>query len=129
MSVVTEKMPKTRLITRSIVNTRPVNMTLNLECTEEPLSEAQLMSRVKLKENCDRVSLSDNHLFMEIYRLYIVAFYQVAATLEELIKDHDGKLVCQAGVVSGYQYTLYVFHYRIMVKVVYISIECNCIIY
>lgn len=84
MSVVTEKMPKTRLITRSIVNTRPVNMTLNLECTEEPLSEAQLMSRVKLKENCDRV----------------------AATLEELIKDHDGKLVCQAGVVSGYQYTL-----------------------
>lgn len=59
-------------------------MTLNLECTEEPLSEAQLMLRLELKENYDRV----------------------AATLEELVKDHGGKLVCQAGNVNGYQYTL-----------------------
>ncbi|XP_076284718.1 relative of woc [Lasioglossum baleicum] len=78
------KMPKTRLITRSVTNTRPSHMTLNLECAEEPLSEAQLMLRLELKENYDRV----------------------AATLDELIKDHGGKLVCQAGNVNGYQYTL-----------------------
>ncbi|XP_032672689.1 uncharacterized protein LOC116844778 isoform X2 [Odontomachus brunneus] len=77
-------MPKTRLFARSITNTRPVNMTLNLECNEEPLSEAQLVSKTKLKDNIDRV----------------------AATLEELVAVHGGKLVCQAGVVSGYQYTL-----------------------
>lgn len=59
-------------------------MTLNLECSEEPLSEAQLVLRLELKENYDRV----------------------AATLEELVKDHGGKLVCQAGNVNGYQYTL-----------------------
>ncbi|XP_026830273.1 uncharacterized protein LOC105286543 isoform X4 [Ooceraea biroi] len=83
-SVPTDKMPKTRLFTRSVINARPINMTLNMECTEEPLSEVQLSSRTKLKDNCNRVS----------------------AILEELIKDHGGKLVCQAGVVSGYQYTL-----------------------
>ncbi|XP_053982291.1 uncharacterized protein LOC128878260 isoform X1 [Hylaeus volcanicus] len=77
-------MPKNRLITRSVTNTRPSHMTLNLECAEEPLSEAQLMLQLELKENYDRV----------------------AATLEELVKDHGGKLVCQAGNVNGYQYTL-----------------------
>ncbi|XP_017788953.1 PREDICTED: uncharacterized protein LOC108571427 [Habropoda laboriosa] len=77
-------MPKNRLVTRSVTNSRPHHMTLNLECTEEPLSEAQLMLRLELKENYDRV----------------------AATLEELVKDHGGKLVCQAGNVNGYQYTL-----------------------
>ncbi|XP_012285507.1 uncharacterized protein LOC105702483 isoform X3 [Orussus abietinus] len=77
-------MPKGRLITRSVTNTRPINMTLNLECTEEALSEAQLMSRIKYKENFDRVS----------------------AILEELVKDHGGKLICQVGTVNGYQYTL-----------------------
>ncbi|CAK9827128.1 Pogo transposable element with ZNF domain [Anthophora retusa] len=77
-------MPKNRLVTRSVTNSRPHHMTLNLECVEEPLSEAQLMLRLELKENYDRV----------------------AATLEELVKDHGGKLVCQAGNVNGYQYTL-----------------------
>ncbi|XP_076643086.1 uncharacterized protein LOC143353529 [Halictus rubicundus] len=79
-----KKMPKTRLITRSVTSTRPSHMTLNLECAEEPLSEAQLMLRLELKENYDRV----------------------AATLDELVKDQRGKLVCQAGNVNGYQYTL-----------------------
>ncbi|CAL7950827.1 unnamed protein product [Xylocopa violacea] len=77
-------MPKNRLVTRSVTNSRPPHMTLNLECAEEPLSEAQLMLRLELKENYDRV----------------------ATTLEELVKDHGGKLVCQAGNVNGYQYTL-----------------------
>ena len=49
------KMPKNRLVTRSVTNSRPPHMTLNLECTEEPLSEAQLMLRLDLKENYDRV--------------------------------------------------------------------------
>ncbi|XP_011697131.1 PREDICTED: uncharacterized protein LOC105455472 isoform X1 [Wasmannia auropunctata] len=78
-----DKMPKVRIFSRSVLNTRPVNMTLNLECTEEPLSEAQKKLRTKLKEDCDRV----------------------AGILEELVKD-GGKVVCQAGNVSGYQYTL-----------------------
>ncbi|XP_078053044.1 relative of woc [Augochlora pura] len=77
-------MPKTRLITRSVTNTRPSHMTLNLECTEEPLSEAQLMLRSELKENHDKV----------------------VTTLDELIKDNGGKLICQAGNVNGYQYTV-----------------------
>ncbi|XP_072747682.1 uncharacterized protein Row isoform X2 [Anoplolepis gracilipes] len=77
-------MPRPRLFTRSVLTKRPINMTLNLECTEEPLSEAQLISRTKFKEDYDKVT----------------------AILEELIKDHDGKLICQAGVVSGYQCTL-----------------------
>lgn len=80
-------------------------MTLNLECTEDPLSEAQLISRTKLKEDYDRVNIS-TYLFLAMYILYIDLFCQVAAILEELVKDHDGKLVCQAGVVSGYQYTV-----------------------
>ena len=77
-------MPKNRLVTRSVTGVRPSHMTLNLECVEEPLSQVQLMLRLELKENYDRV----------------------AATLEELVKDHGGKLVCQAGNVNGYQYTL-----------------------
>lgn len=49
------KMPKNRLVTRSVTNSRPPHMTLNLECAEEPLSEAQLMLKLELKENYDRV--------------------------------------------------------------------------
>ncbi|XP_025159668.1 uncharacterized protein LOC105187905 isoform X3 [Harpegnathos saltator] len=77
-------MPKTRMFTRSVTNTRPINMTLNLECSEEPLSEAQLVLKTKLKENVDRVM----------------------ATLDDLVAVHGGKLVCQAGVVNAYQFTL-----------------------
>ncbi|XP_015432341.1 PREDICTED: uncharacterized protein LOC107188550 isoform X2 [Dufourea novaeangliae] len=78
------KMPKNRLVSRAVAGARASHVTLNLECTEEPLSEAQLMSKLELKENYDRV----------------------AATLEEMIKDRGGKLICQAGNVNGYQYTL-----------------------
>lgn len=95
------------MFARSVTNTRPVNMTLNLECTEEPLSEAQLLSKTKLKDNIDRVtSCVLIAFFILTLRLYTVLFCQVAATLEELVAVHGGKLVCQAGVVSGYQYTL-----------------------
>lgn len=103
--IATVKMPRQRLFTRSVLNKRPINMTLNLECTEEPLSEAQLISRTKFKENYDRVN-SSAYFTLKKYTLYIDLLYQVAAILEELVKDHGGKLVCQAGVVSGYQYTL-----------------------
>lgn len=51
-------MPRPKLFTRSVLTRRPINMTLNLECTEEPLSEAQLTSRTKLKEDYDRVNTS-----------------------------------------------------------------------
>ncbi|XP_014481960.1 PREDICTED: uncharacterized protein LOC106748192 isoform X2 [Dinoponera quadriceps] len=77
-------MPKTRMLTRSVSSTRPISMTLNLECSEEPLSEAQLMLKTKIKENFDRV----------------------ASTLEEIVTVHGGKLICQTGIVSAYQYTL-----------------------
>jgi len=43
-----------------------------------------------------------NYLVTYIYD----SFYQVSAVLEEIVKDCGGKLVCQTGVVSGYQYTL-----------------------
>lgn len=69
---------------RSHTTNRPSYMTLNLECTDEPLSEAQLKFQQELKENYDKV----------------------AASLDELVKDHGGKLVCQVGNVNGYQYTL-----------------------
>ncbi|XP_051167778.1 uncharacterized protein LOC127285685 [Leptopilina boulardi] len=77
-------MPKARLITRSVTMVRPPDMTLNLECVEEPLSDAQLSFRSKYKENFDSVS----------------------KTLEELVKERGGKLIHQAGVVSGYEYKL-----------------------
>ncbi|XP_036141434.1 uncharacterized protein LOC105833640 isoform X3 [Monomorium pharaonis] len=80
----TDSMPKIRMYSRSVLSTRPTDMTLNLECTEEPLSEAQQMSRTKHKEDYDKVT----------------------AILEELVKDHGGKLISQVGTVSGYQYTL-----------------------
>lgn len=104
ISAATGKMPRPRLFTRSVLTRRPINMTLNLECTEEPLSEAQLISRTKLKEDYDRVNISV-YFFLMMY-ICIDLFCQVTAILEELVKDHGGKLVCQAGVVSGYQYTL-----------------------
>ncbi|XP_012223210.1 uncharacterized protein [Linepithema humile] len=77
-------MPKPQLYKRSVLKSRPLNMTLNLECSEEPLSAAQLRSSIKLKENCDKVS----------------------TILKEIINDYGGKLVAQAGAVSSYQYTL-----------------------
>lgn len=36
---------------------RPPDMTLNLECVEEPLSDAQLSFRTKYKENFNTVRL------------------------------------------------------------------------
>lgn len=51
------QMPRTRVFSRSILNARPPNMTLNLECIEEPLSDAQLRIRTKQKENYDKVIL------------------------------------------------------------------------
>ncbi|KAK2589003.1 hypothetical protein KPH14_001852 [Odynerus spinipes] len=77
-------MPKSRIVSRSVTNSRPLHMTLNLECMEEPLSESQLKQKVKLQEDCDKV----------------------AATLEQMVIDHGGKMVCQSGSVNGYQYTL-----------------------
>jgi len=49
-------MPRVRIFSRSVLNARPANMTLNLECTEEPLSEAQQQLRTKLKKDCDEVN-------------------------------------------------------------------------
>lgn len=77
-------MPKGRLITRSVTSTRPISMTLNLDCCEEPLSDSQIAHRAKLKENHDKV----------------------AATMDDIIRDRGGQMVCQAGSVQGYQYTL-----------------------
>ncbi|XP_012059146.1 PREDICTED: uncharacterized protein LOC105622337 [Atta cephalotes] len=77
-------MPRARMFSRSVLNARPLNMTLNLECIEEPLSEAQLQIKTKQKENYDKV----------------------AAMLEELIKEQGAKLICQIGDTSGYQYTV-----------------------
>lgn len=48
-------MPKTRTITRSVMGARPLHMTLNLECIEEPLSESQLKQRDQLQEDCSKV--------------------------------------------------------------------------
>ncbi|XP_070515925.1 uncharacterized protein Row isoform X3 [Cardiocondyla obscurior] len=79
-----DNMPRLRMFSRAILNARPAHMTLNLECIEEPLSEAQQMLKTKLKEDYDKV----------------------AAVLEELMKDHNNKIVCQVGSVSGYQCTL-----------------------
>ncbi|EGI63571.1 Pogo transposable element with ZNF domain [Acromyrmex echinatior] len=77
-------MPRARIFSRSVLNARPLNMTLNLECIEEPLSEAQLQIRTKQKENYDKVT----------------------AMLEELIKEQGAKLICQVGDTNGYQYTV-----------------------
>ncbi|XP_043288615.1 uncharacterized protein row [Venturia canescens] len=77
-------MSKGRLITRSVTSTRPVDMTLNLDCIEDSLSEAQQMTRMKIKENYDKV----------------------VAKLDEMVKEHGAQKVCQAGLVSGYHYTL-----------------------
>ncbi|XP_077271885.1 relative of woc isoform X1 [Temnothorax americanus] len=76
-----DKMPRVRMFSRSVINVRPANMTLNLECSEEPLNEAQQKLRTKLKDDSNRV----------------------AVMLQEMLKD-DGKLVCQVGSVSGYQF-------------------------
>ncbi|CAD6202029.1 GSCOCG00002909001-RA-CDS [Cotesia congregata] len=77
-------MAKGRLITRSVSKNRPVDMTLNLECSDEPLSEAQLAMSTKLKENYERV----------------------VSTLDDLMKEHSGQLLTQVGGVSAYQYKL-----------------------
>lgn len=57
-------MPRLRVFSRSVINIRPLNMTLNLECTEEPLSESQQTLRTKLKEDCDRVNSLANNFFL-----------------------------------------------------------------
>lgn len=49
-------MPKAQLPRHSVSNIPPVHVTLQLECKEEPLSESQLKSIVKHKENVNRVS-------------------------------------------------------------------------
>ena len=59
-------MPKTRLITRSITTVRPTDMTLNLECAEEPLTEAQLNFRSKYKENFEKVSPMYYHFKIKV---------------------------------------------------------------
>ncbi|XP_033209365.1 uncharacterized protein LOC117168099 isoform X3 [Belonocnema kinseyi] len=79
-----QTMSKSRLITRSVTRVRPAEMTLNLECVEEPLSDAQLTFRSKYKENFEKVS----------------------KTLEDLVKERGGKLIQQTDVVCGYEYTL-----------------------
>ncbi|EZA46497.1 hypothetical protein X777_00098, partial [Ooceraea biroi] len=58
---------------------------LKMECIEEPLSETQLSSTMKLEDMTD--------------------YDRVAATLEQLVEDYGGKLVRQTGVIS-YEYTL-----------------------
>ncbi|XP_011504181.1 PREDICTED: uncharacterized protein LOC105367231 isoform X2 [Ceratosolen solmsi marchali] len=77
-------MTKSKLVIRSVTNVKPIGMTLKMECVDEPLSSYQKAARAKLKNECDTVS----------------------KMLESLIKDHGGTLICQAGVVSGYQYQL-----------------------
>ena len=57
------------MFSRSVLNARPLNMTLNLECIEEPLSEAQLQIRTKQKENYDKVILPGNNFFFSNIRI------------------------------------------------------------
>lgn len=59
-------------------------MTLRMECQDEPLSAAQLNAKRKTDEQ----------------------FTKVKNMLESLVKDSGGSLICQSGVVCGYQYTL-----------------------
>lgn len=75
---------KGRLITRSITNTRPIDMTLNLDCIDEPLSEAQLASLNRSKENYEKIKLK----------------------IEEIIKENSAQLIAQSGPVNAYQYSL-----------------------
>ncbi|KAK0158266.1 hypothetical protein PV328_009290 [Microctonus aethiopoides] len=77
-------MAKGRLVSRSTTSTRPPDMTLNLDCTDEPLSNAQLLSRLKLKESYDRVMKS----------------------LDEMMKEHGAHQVAQSGLVRAFQYKL-----------------------
>jgi len=63
-------MPRARMFSRSVLNARPLNMTLNLECIEEPLSEAQLQIKTKQKENYDKVILSGNNFFFDDMSIY-----------------------------------------------------------
>ncbi|XP_063976643.1 uncharacterized protein LOC135162291 [Diachasmimorpha longicaudata] len=73
-----------RVVNRSITINRPIDMTLNLDCIEEPLSEAQLAFKSRIQEDYDRV----------------------IATLDEIIKKDSGQLLTQTSTVSGYQYSL-----------------------
>ncbi|KAI4481592.1 hypothetical protein M0802_013912 [Mischocyttarus mexicanus] len=77
-------MPKLRTVSQSASGNRPLHMTLNLECIEEPLSDSQVKQKEKLQED----------------------FSKVASTLEQLVIDQGGKIVCQSGSVNGYQYTI-----------------------
>ncbi|XP_026830278.1 uncharacterized protein LOC113563169 [Ooceraea biroi] len=85
MSASTDNIPEPQLFTHSIINTHPVDKMLKMECIEEPLSETQLSSTMKLEDMTD--------------------YDRVAATLEQLVEDYGGKLVRQTGVIS-YEYTL-----------------------
>ena len=53
----------TRFITRSITKNRPLDMTLNLECTEEPLNDAQNTYKNKITENFNKVFFVINLFF------------------------------------------------------------------
>ncbi|XP_058800497.1 uncharacterized protein LOC131669561 isoform X2 [Phymastichus coffea] len=77
-------MTKGKLVTRPIEKMRPLGMTLKMECTDEPLSYYQKAARTKYKSEYDKVN----------------------KMLESLVKDQGGTLICQAGVVKGYQYQL-----------------------
>ncbi|RLU15253.1 hypothetical protein DMN91_012247 [Ooceraea biroi] len=85
VSASTDNIPEPQLFTHSIINTHPVDKMLKMECIEEPLSETQLSSTMKLEDMTD--------------------YDRVAATLEQLVEDYGGKLVRQTGVIS-YEYTL-----------------------
>ncbi|XP_066594901.1 uncharacterized protein row [Prorops nasuta] len=77
-------MPKGRIISRLVTNTRPINMTLNLECIEEPLSQAQHNANEKLDES----------------------HHRLIAAIEDLIQIQGGNVISKLGTVTGYQYTL-----------------------
>uniref|UniRef100_A0A6V7M7Z7 C2H2-type domain-containing protein n=1 Tax=Bracon brevicornis TaxID=1563983 RepID=A0A6V7M7Z7_9HYME len=73
-----------RMMTRSVTTVRPAEMTLNLDCVEEELSEAQLAFQKKVKEDYDKVM----------------------ATMEEIMKKDNGQLITKTNTVSGYQYSV-----------------------
>ncbi|XP_011310606.1 uncharacterized protein [Fopius arisanus] len=73
-----------RVLTRSVTTTRPIDMTLSLDCIEEPLSEAQIALKSRIQEDYERV----------------------ITTLDEIMKKDNGQLLTQTSTVSGYQYSL-----------------------
>lgn len=63
-----------RCYSRSVTRNRPVNMTLNLECFEEPLSEAQIAFRNKQKENFNKVYIKFQNQIIMYYCLKLWYF-------------------------------------------------------